>query len=76
MRLLQTTVALVSGGIGIALAPESFRDNLKVHGIVYCPIQGETPLAELLAVWQQNNNSPLSMRVGREIKAVLRREIL
>jgi DNA-binding transcriptional LysR family regulator len=59
-RLLQTAVALVAGGIGIALVPESFRDNLKIRGIVYRPIQEETPLAELIAPLSGNGGSSAS----------------
>lgn len=47
-RLLQTAVALVAGGIDIALVPASFRDNLKIRGVVYRSLQGDTPLAELI----------------------------
>jgi DNA-binding transcriptional LysR family regulator len=71
-RLPQTAVALVAGGVGIALAPESFRDNLKIRGVVYRPIQEETPLAELIAVWRRDNNSPLLARFRHELEALLR----
>jgi DNA-binding transcriptional LysR family regulator len=71
-RLLQTAVGLVAGGVGIALVPESFRDNLKIRGVVYRPLKGETPVAELVAVWRKDNNSPLLARFRLELSAVLR----
>jgi DNA-binding transcriptional LysR family regulator len=71
-RLLQTSVALVAGGVGIALVPESFRDNLKIRGVVYRPIQGETPVAELKAVWRADNHSPLLARFRNELDMVLK----
>jgi DNA-binding transcriptional LysR family regulator len=71
-RLLQTSVGLVAGGVGIALVPESFRDHLKIRGVVYRPIQGETPVAELIAVWRADNHSPLLARFRRELNAVLK----
>jgi DNA-binding transcriptional LysR family regulator len=72
-RLLQTAVALVAGGIGIALVPASFRDNLKIRGVVYRSLQGDTPLAELIAVWRGDNNAPLLTRFRQELEAVLSR---
>jgi DNA-binding transcriptional LysR family regulator len=72
-RLLQTAVALVAGGVGVALVPESFRDNLKVRGVVYRPITGKTPVAELIAVWRTDNKSALLARFRQELEAVLRR---
>jgi DNA-binding transcriptional LysR family regulator len=72
-RLLQTAVALVAGGIGIALVPASFRDNLKVRCVVYRPILGKTPLAELIAVWREDNKSPLLARFRRELETLLGR---
>ncbi len=61
-RLLQTAVGLVAGGIGIALVPEVFQDNLQVRGVVYRPLTGETPIAELVAVWRTDNDAPLLAR--------------
>lgn len=72
IRLLQTAVALVAGGAGIALVPESFRENLKVRGAVYRPLQGEPPVAELIAVWRKDNESPLLARFRAELEAVAR----
>jgi DNA-binding transcriptional LysR family regulator len=71
IRLLQTAVALVAGGLGIALVPESFRENLQIRGVVYRPLTGETPLAELIAVWRTDNNSPLLARFRRELEDLL-----
>jgi DNA-binding transcriptional LysR family regulator len=74
-RLLPTAVVLVAGGIGIALAPESFRENLKIRGVVYRRLQEETPLAERIAVWRRDHNSPRLATLRRELDAVLRKAI-
>ncbi len=73
-RLLQTAVALVAGGVGIALVPESFRKNLEIRGVVYRPLQGETPVAELIAVWRKDNASPLLTRFRQELENLLRKK--
>jgi DNA-binding transcriptional LysR family regulator len=72
-RLLQTAVALVAGGVGIALVPESFRDNLQIRGVVYRSLAEQAPVAELIAVWRTDNASPLLARFRRELESVLRR---
>jgi DNA-binding transcriptional LysR family regulator len=58
-NLLQTAVALVAGELGVALVPESFRCNLPVRGVVYRPIAEPAPVAEMIAVWREDNESPL-----------------
>ena len=52
-------MALVAGELGIALVPESFRYNLPVRGVVYRPIAEPAPVAEMIAVWREDNESPL-----------------
>jgi DNA-binding transcriptional LysR family regulator len=66
MNLLQTAVALVSGELGIALVPESFRHNLPVRGVIYKSLAEPAPAAEMIAVWREDNESPLltTFRVG------------
>lgn len=58
-NLLQTAVALVAGELGVALVPESFPHNLPVRGVVYKPIAEPAPVAEMIAVWRADNESPL-----------------
>lgn len=71
-RLLQTAVALVAGGIGVALVPESFRDHLEIRGVVYRPLTEMTPMAELIAVWRTDNLDPLVSKLQAELKTVLK----
>jgi DNA-binding transcriptional LysR family regulator len=73
-RLLQTAVGLVAGGAGVALVPESFRDNLQIRGVVYRPLAGKAPVAELIAVWRTGNTSRLLTTFRRELRAVLRKK--
>jgi len=71
-RLLQTAVALVAGGIGVALVPESFRENLQIRGVVYRPLVEKTLVAELIAVWRTDNRDPLVLKLQAELKTLLR----
>ena len=71
-RLLQTAVGLVAGGLGVALVPSSFRECLRVRGVVYRSIAGKTPVAEMIAVWRTGNMSRLLARFRRELRAALR----
>ena len=58
-RLLLTAVSLVGGRLGVALVPESFRDTLSIRGVVYRPLSGPAPQADLIAVWRRDNASSL-----------------
>ena len=68
---VQTAVGLVAGGMGVALVPESFRENLQVKGVVYRSLVEETPVAELIAVWRTDNRAPLLLKLQAELKTVL-----
>ena len=67
-RLLQTAVALVAGGLGITLVPESFQTNIHIQGVVYRPLAGTAPVARLTAVWHKENPSPLVARLKSELR--------
>lgn len=67
-RLLQTAVALVAGGLGVTLVPESFETNLFIKGVVYRPLAGTIPVARLIAVWHKENHSPLVGRLKAELR--------
>ena len=56
--LMQTIVSLVAGGVGVALVPASLQ-NLQRVGVVYKPLQGQTPELEMAIVWRQDNLSPI-----------------
>lgn len=58
-RLLQTAVALVGGGLGVALVPESFRESMQIKGVVYRPLSNPNLEVELLAAWLRANDSNL-----------------
>jgi DNA-binding transcriptional LysR family regulator len=72
MRLLQTAIALVAGGLGVALVPETFKANVQVKGVVYHPLCGTAPIAELIAVWHHQNHSPIVTRLRNELRKPLR----
>jgi DNA-binding transcriptional LysR family regulator len=69
-RLLQTAVCLVAGRLGIALVPESFRDQFSMKGVVYRLLSGPSIETELVAVWRRDNKSPLLRRFQREIMSL------
>jgi len=61
-RLLTTAVFLVSGQLGVALVPESFRQHLRVRGCVYRDLAGPSAHADLIAVWRRNDQTPALRR--------------
>lgn len=67
-RLLQTAVFLVSGQLGVALVPESFRRHLRVRGCVYRDIAGTPAYADLIGLWRRNNAAPTLQRFIRQLR--------
>ncbi len=55
---MQTIVSLVSGGMGLALVPQSVS-NLMRAGVEYRALLDPTPLAELGLAWRRDNPSPV-----------------
>ncbi|KFI08898.1 LysR family transcriptional regulator [Massilia sp. BSC265] len=55
---MQTIVSLVSGGMGLALVPQSVS-NLMRAGVEYRALADPTPLTELGAAWRRDNASPV-----------------
>lgn len=53
---MQTTVSLVSGGIGVTLVPASLQ-NLQRAGVVYKNVEGLSPEIELGVVWRRSDPS-------------------
>jgi DNA-binding transcriptional LysR family regulator len=66
-RLLQTAVFLVSGQLGIALVPESFRQHLRVRGCVYRELAGPPANADLIGLWRRNNVPPVLRRFIKQL---------
>lgn len=67
-RLLQTAVFLVSGQLGVALVPESFRQHLRVRGCVYRNLAGQPAYADLIGLWRRNNVPPALRRFIQQLK--------
>ena len=67
-RLLQTAVFLVSGHLGVALVPESFRNHLRVRGCVYRDIAGAPAHADLIGLWRRGNVQPVLERFIRLLR--------
>jgi DNA-binding transcriptional LysR family regulator len=55
---MQTIVSLVSGGMGLALVPQSVS-NLMRAGVEYRALLDPTPLAETGLAWRRDNASPV-----------------
>jgi DNA-binding transcriptional LysR family regulator len=55
---MQTIVSLVSGGMGLALVPQSVS-NLMRPGVEYRPLAHPTPLVETGLSWRRDNASPV-----------------
>jgi DNA-binding transcriptional LysR family regulator len=54
---IQTILALVASGAGIALLPTSFI-NLNRKGVRFIPLYGPLPLRPLAVAWRSSNQSP------------------
>lgn len=54
---VQTILALVAAGIGIALLPMSFI-NLGRHGVRFIPLRPPLPYRPLVLAWRSANTSP------------------
>ncbi len=54
--LMQTTVSLVAGGIGVTLVPASLQ-NLQRSGVVYKRVEEMSPEIELGVVWPHGTSS-------------------
>ncbi len=68
IRLLQIAVFLVSGELGVALVPESFRQHLRVRGCVYREIESEPRYADLIGLWRKTNVPPALRRFIQQLK--------
>lgn len=69
-RLLQTAVFLVSGQLGVALVPESFRQHLRVRGCVYRDLAGPESYADLIGLWRRKNVPPVLRRFVQRLKRI------
>ncbi|MCS3747267.1 DNA-binding transcriptional LysR family regulator [Xanthomonas arboricola] len=61
---IHSVLALVRGGMGMALVPEG-ASGLRYAGIVYLPLRDEAPATpvELHLVWKQDNDNPALRRL-------------
>ncbi len=50
---ITTFLSLVACDLGVAILPKNAQ-NLQRNGIVYRPIQGDSPVLRLVAVWKQD----------------------
>lgn len=53
----QTITSLVAAGLGISIVPESVA-NLGRKGVVYRPLRGVTPRAQVVAAFRADHGSP------------------
>ena len=55
---MQTIINLIAAGIGVSLVPASLI-NLQRRGVVYRPLQEQTPAIELALAWRPAESSPV-----------------
>lgn len=55
---ITTFLSLVACNLGVAILPESAQ-NLQRTGVVYRPIQGESPSLVLVAAWRKGSITPV-----------------
>lgn len=58
---MQTIIALVSAGMGVAFVPDSMR-NLARQGVTYVALEGEAPRLETGLVWRRDDATPTLRR--------------
>ncbi|WP_091737381.1 LysR family transcriptional regulator [Phenylobacterium immobile] len=58
---MQTIIALVSAGMGVAFVPASMR-NLARAGVVYLPLEGQAPMLETGLVSRRADTTPTLRR--------------
>lgn len=59
---LHTMIGLVSGGIGVALVPQSVS-RLNLENVVYRPLKGlDSTVSELVAAWPVDRETPVLRR--------------
>lgn len=59
-------LALVAAGLGVSLAP-AWIGKLQFDGVVYRPLQGDTPVALTYALWRRDDGSALLDRFLRQL---------
>ncbi len=55
---MQTIIGLVAAGLGIAFFPASLQ-NFHRSGVIYRPLQEQTPQTGLYLAWRQHDSSPV-----------------
>jgi DNA-binding transcriptional LysR family regulator len=55
---MQTIVGLVAAGLGIAFVPSALQ-NFPRSGVIYRPLQEQTPKTGLYLSWRQHDSSPV-----------------
>lgn len=68
---IQSCVGLVSGGIGVAIVPDTIS-GLAIPGVAYCRLQGVTDQMEIVIAWRRDDRNsvvPRFVEVALEIPA-------
>ncbi len=63
-RTVQTEMALVKAGLGMALVTRSAAKTPQ-GGVVYRPLSGDMPAVDVRVVWRRENHTPLVSRFIR-----------
>jgi DNA-binding transcriptional LysR family regulator len=73
---MASVVSLVAAGFGVSIVPASIR-HLRRDGIVFRPLRGSLPQAELVMAWRADRESPVLrsfIDVAREVGVRLGRK--
>ena len=68
---LQTIIALVCTGLGVAVVPASMA-KLAREGVEYRPILDPMPVVETLLVWREESPNPAATRLIRSVSKTVR----
>jgi DNA-binding transcriptional LysR family regulator len=65
-------MGLVSGGLGVALVPDSVR-IIRMRGVVIRPLSEKAPIVRTALAWQRGNDSPVISAFVETARAAARR---
>lgn len=70
---MQTIISLVAAGLGIALVPACLQ-NVHRNGVIYRPLQEQTPKTGLYLSWRQHDSSPVLSAFLSSVRKTTQRE--
>ena len=70
---MQTIISLVAAELGLALVPACLQ-NVHRNGVIYRPLQGQTPKTGLYLAWRQHDSSSVLSAFLSSVRKTTQRE--